>query len=361
MVSASSLQQELPVLAACKSEPCISVIMPFNPKMITKHELAASLRKAYKQVREELYRNHPWKKSDELLDKLQQVLNHLDYTTHKKSIALYVSPTVVQQYYLDIDVHEKVIVDTSFEIRDIVRNKKDEHEFLLLCVSGKQANIYVGNEENLRKIVSNDIKHVQRDLPQAVANFTDLDKVKETTLKKFLHYTDNGLPHIFKAHSCPLFVAGTTKTLGYFKQITKHQAHIAGFIHGNFDDVTEAELRKLMKLQLKNWNEIKEEYLLNRLKAAQDNRQLVTGIHDVWRQASRRYKQVLIVEEDFYCPAFVTENGKVIFNNNNEENKIIAKDAVDDAIEKVLQNGGNVEFIDTLKEHNHIALIGNHY
>jgi hypothetical protein len=357
MVSATTLQQELPVLTARKSQPCISVIIPFNPKMIKRQELAASLKKAYWQVKKELYKNYPRKKSDELLDKLQQAFNHLDYTTHRKSIAVYLSSTVEQQYYLDIEVREKILVDTSFEIRDIVRNKKDAHEFLLLNISSKQENIYVGNEENLRKIVSNEIKHVQRDLPGAVANLTDPDKTKETTLKKFLHYIDNGLPYIFKAHSCPLFVAGTTKTLGCFNQITKHQAHIAGFIHGNFDDATEAEFRKLMKLQLENWNAIKKEYLLNRLKAARDNRQLVTGIHNVWMQANRRYKQHLIVEENFYRPAFVTENGKTIFSNNSEQNEMIAKDAVDDVIEKVLQNGGDVEFVDNLEEYNHIALI----
>ena len=35
------------------------------------------------------------------------------------------------------------------------------------------------------------------------------------------------------------------------------------------------------------------------------------------------------------------------------------KDAVDDVIEKVLENGGDVEFVDTglLEDHHHIALL----
>jgi hypothetical protein len=357
MLNATTLEKEFPVLAAVKNQPCISVIIPFNPKMISKNDLAAALKNVYKQVKENLYNNYTDKASNELLDKLRQVIGNLDYTTHKKSIALYVSPVVEQVYYLDIDVHEKVIVDTSFEIRDIVHNKKDDHEFLLLSISSKHENIYVGNSINLRKIVSNNIEHVQRDLPGVVANFTDANKVKETRLKKFLHYIDNGLPLIFKAYSLPLFVAGTEKTLGYFRRITKHQAQIAGFINGNFDNVTEAELRKLFALQLRNWKLVKENYLRNRIKIAQNNLQLATGIHDVWIYANRRYKQLLIVEKDFYCPAFVTAKGETIFSKGNEQNEVIAKDAVDDVIEKVLQNGGDVEFIDDLKDYNRIALI----
>ena len=172
-----------------------------------------------------------------------------------------------------------------------------------------------------------------------------------------MHYIDNGLPLIFKVYSLPLFVAGTEKTLAYFKQITRHQAHIAGFIQGNFDDATESELQKLMQVQLTNWNAIKEQYLRNRLKTPGDNIQMVTGIHDVWMQANCRYKQLLIVEKDLYCRAFSTTNGETVFENHDDESKLIAKDAVDDIIEKVLQNGGDVEFVDDLKEYNRIALI----
>ena len=40
-------------------------------------------------------------------------------------------------------------------------------------------------------------------------------------------------------------------------------------------------------------------------------------------------------------------------------NSLFIKDAVDDVIEKVLENGGDVEFVDEglLKEYKHIALI----
>ena len=63
------------------------------------------------------------------------------------------------------------------------------------------------------------------------------------------------------------------------------------------------------------------------------------------------------MEKDFYCPAFVTEKGETIFSNSSETNKMVTKDAVDDIIEKVLENGGDVEFVEDLKEYNKIALI----
>ena len=121
--------------------------------------------------------------------------------------------------------------------------------------------------------------------------------------------------------------------------------------------LTESELLKALEPQLINWTLVREKYIVNRLKAAKDDLKLATGIHDVWMWAYRKHRQLLVVEKDFYCPAFVTGKGETIFSNGNKANKMITKDAVNDIIEKVLENGGDVEFVDDLKEYNRIALV----
>ena len=53
-------------------------------------------------------------------------------------------------------------------------------------------------------------------------------------------------------------------------------------------------------------------------------------------------------------------NGDIIYKVTEPYNKFsYIKDAVDDVMEKVLENGGDVEFVDTdvLKDYHHIALV----
>lgn len=349
-------KKELPALMNINCQPCVSVIMPFEPKMNSKMALAHSLKIAADKIKNELHINYAKNVANEVWEKLMNAINHLDYTTHKKSIAIYVSPEIEKIYYLDILVNEKVMVDSSFEIRDIVMNKQDKHEFLLLVISEKKEKIYYGNLNKLQLIVSNYAERIHRDLPEAVANFTDAETIKETDLKKFLHYVDNRLPHLLKYYPMPLFVFAAKKTMGYFKAITIHAQYITGFVHGNFDDATERELIEAIEPQLSNWNAVKEKHLMNYLRIAEDNLNLVSGIHDVWLNANRRHKQLLVVEKDFYCPAFVTEKGETVFCKSNIDSTVITKDAVDDIIERVLENGGNVEFVDALNKYDRIAL-----
>lgn len=351
-------KEELPVLTAVKCQPCVSVIMPFNPKMGSKTEIMHSLKIATDKVKHELYKNYKGEIADNVLKKMDDVIRHLDFRTHRKSIAIYISPLIQKVYYLNITVTEKIVVDSSFEIRDLVLNRKDNHEILIVVISAKKEKIFAGNDITIKQIVSNSSAHVKRDLPEPVANFSDFKKVKETRLKNFLRYIDNRLLSILKVYPLPVFIMATEKTLGYFKQITKHNQYITGYAHGNFEDASEHELLKALEPQLQNWSLVKQKNAVNKLSVAQNDFKLASGMQDVWKHANRKHGQLLVVEKDFNCPAFVGENGETVFCNDAQDDATIGtKDAVNDVIEKVLASGGDVEFVDELKDYNHIALI----
>jgi len=349
-------KEALPLLPSAKYQPCISVIMPFEPKMNSKVIIMQSLKTACNKIERELYNNYEKNMAYEALNKLKNTIESLDYSTHKKSIALYISSAIQKVYYLDIAVNEKIIVTNSFEIRDTILNKKIEQKFLLLTISEKSYRIFAGNGRKLQLIASNNGALIQSEQPEPVTNFTDAEATEEK-LKRFLDYIDKRLAQILKVYHLPLFVMSAQKTMGYFESITRHQQAITGFLHGNFDDATEKGLLKPIEPYFKNWQAVKEKDIVNRLEIAQNDGNLATGIHDVWIRANHPHKQLLVVEKDFYCPAFVTEKGETIFTNRNGINTIIANDAIDDIIEKVLQNGGDVEFVDELRNYNRIALI----
>ena len=113
------------VLNAPKYLPCISIIMPFEPKIGLKKELDYKLKMAKNKIEKELELNYPEDKFLPVLNKLNIMLDGLNYNTHKKSVAIFISPLIEKIYYLDIPVEEKIIIDDSFEIRDLIYSKKE--------------------------------------------------------------------------------------------------------------------------------------------------------------------------------------------------------------------------------------------
>ena len=105
---------------------------------------------------------------------------------------------------------------------------------------------------------------------------------------------------------------------------------------------------------------MKEKDLLNQLEDAAGKKKLAVGMRDVWREAMSDKGRLLVVEKNYIFAAQHGSSDEFIYKATEPYNKFsYIKDAVDDAIEKVLENGGDVEFVDegVLKDYHQIALV----
>ena len=125
---------------------------------------------------------------------------------------------------------------------------KQAFPFLVLIISGKKCKIYRREGESYHKLSHGpeSIEEVINDTPSRVANFTDPGTRKQVTINKFLKRIDGWLDTLIGSSAMPVFLLAPEKVAGHFKKITKHGKNIIGYIHGNYDDVTIAQLRDEM-------------------------------------------------------------------------------------------------------------------
>lgn len=351
------------VVAAVHYRPAVSVILPFEPKMGLKTELAHKLKIAADQVEKELKEHYPVEIALPVINKLKGIIKNLNFNTHKKSIAIYISPVFEKVLYLDIAVEEKIIVDESFEIRDLVYSKKQMHKYLVLVVSGKENRIFLGNSKDFVRIESNHPESVSayvNDVPERVSNFSDMSDRKDVIIEKFLLHVDKSLGIILNSYRFPLFVLGPERILGHFKKLTKHAGEIVEYVTGNYDDASPQNLGEVLKPYVADWNKVKQKDILNQLEQAAGKKKLAVGMKEVWQESMNHKGRLLVVEKNYI---YVAEHGsreEVIYQAKEPYNKYsYIRDAVDDVIEKVLETGGDVEFVDEglMADYNQIALV----
>ena len=358
------IQQEVNCFREAEENgPSISIILPFEPKMSEKNELEYRLQRVIVKVQREIKGKYSEKSVMYVLDKLQSIISKLDFSTYKKSIALFVSPQTEKIYYLDIDVEEKVIIDSAFEIRNLVNYKKDFHSFLLLVISAARSRIYMGSTQQFLRIssvASEQLNEIRNDIPNQLTNYAEPTRRKENMLDKFLREVDSSLDIILQAYSLPLFVMGTYRAAVHFKKITRHYDHIMGFISGNADEANEQIIRKAVTPYIVDWKKVKQEDLLHQLDKAKEMNKLATGIPDVLKEACSKKGRLLVVEHNYSCNTWKVKG----MQNNLLEKEVndtpfLIEDVVDDIIEKVLESGGDVEFVEDglLKSYMHIGLI----
>src|SRR3954469_6509256 len=184
--------------------PVVALFMPFEPKMVSKNEIVYKLQSLLNEAEQKLIRAFSISAAKPILERLKSVIKNLDYSTHKRSTAIYVSAEEEKLFYLDAPLEEKVIVDTTFNIRNVVESKKGLQQHLVLVLGNNISRVYFGKGMHLVSMLTNTRKKSQSDNISSSENFlTEID----SNLNIILNY----FPLL------PLFVVGDANILNRYK------------------------------------------------------------------------------------------------------------------------------------------------
>lgn len=332
-----------------KEQPRVTILLPFEPKMTSKGELDQGIKVVLTRAERQLLANHPADEALPILTRMRRLLNDLNYSTHKRSIVAFASPDVEKLIYLDIPLEEKVVVDEPFYVRDIADGKARNIEYLVLLLSARQSKMYLGNESGLRIIKSNTPQTVfayLNEVPERTANFSDPSDRREVMLEKFLRHMDDGLASILKAYPRPVFVFGDNRVTGHFANISRHTRHIVAFIRKDCIEETPRSLLAILQPYITQWDNVRQDSAVQLVGKAMDAGKLSCGLEEVRHTARCSNTRLLVIEKGF-------REGK------GPDTGFYVGDAIDDIILKVLEKGGDIEWVDKgrLDAYGHIALV----
>ena len=254
------------------------------------------------------------------------------------------------------------MVDEHFEIRDLVNSLYPADKYLLLVQSAENFKIFLGDLYHLMKIkvnIPDNIAAYKNDLAEKIEYFTDTVDRKEVMLDKFIHHIDKELENLLnKYRNLPVFIIGPERMNGHFKKYTHNEKSILEYIHGNYDDAKPHQLLNLLQPYLKDLKIIENSNLATKIEHAQNANKFSFGIEEVWRNVMAGKGKLLLVERNFSWPHNTTDTSGNLNRDIDGINDEFVKDAVDILIEKVLETGGEVKFVDTdlLSNFQHIGL-----
>lgn len=343
--------------------PALTLILPFEPKMTLKSELSDSLKMAAEKLELELRDKYPAEVSALVISKLRSIISDLNFSTHKKSVAIYVSPVYDKVIYLDIPVTTKICLDGSFQIRDLLESRVKLQEYLLLYLSSSEMRMYLGNEEKLVKIISDTPEpttlQLNRQRPKALHEIRQMG-VHDFRREKFLRHADVSLGIMLGAYNLPLIVAGKQPILDSFRMLSNHLGSVVEWIPLREDADHKEQVIQAILPVVSRWEMFHRKNLINKLEAAKGRHKLVFGIGNVWKEARHHMGGLLMVAMDFEKAIRGGADKGIVYMPAKPYNKHSPiKDVVDDVIKMVLENGGDVELIDgeMLKHYQHIVLV----
>jgi hypothetical protein len=157
---------------------------------------------------------------------------------------------------------------------------------------------------------------------------------------------DEGLSALLEAYPLPVIAIGPEKIVKYFEANTTHQGKTLEYGYINSEQLSPSELSDIIKPVVGDWQRIKMKYLQQQLDEVMNTNKLSTVIGNVWKAASEGKGRLLVVEENYRYAAQLLESEDGLYTSKEPYHKYShVRDAVDNIIVIVLENGGDVEFV----------------
>ncbi|MFM7727936.1 MAG: hypothetical protein ACKO7B_14640, partial [Flavobacteriales bacterium] len=205
--------------------------------------------------------------------------------------------------HLPFEVDEKVIVDDSFEVRDLLYAAQVHQEYLLVLISKNAVRTAYGRGIDMVPVrykgMPLNIQDVTNSHSLPGWDYLDTEAYDEKNHHNYLRFIDDVLAKAIQGNDLPVVLMGDTKSLGLYKAGTTIGDRIIGFVEGNFEHATVTEIYQRLEPMLKALDKKSEDKALTLLASALSKGDFCGGLVEVWRTAIEGRGRLLLVEKGY--------------------------------------------------------------
>lgn len=365
---------ELRDLIDTEGGPCISIILPManlspsrrhNPLVIRKAiDAAKSIvdkKVSSQQLRQEL---------NTRLDEQRREIGLTSPGDLNGGVGIFISQGFSTWVEFPFSVRKKIIVNDSFETRDLIYLQQFLSRYFVLAISKTTFRLFSATMDRLEEIEDGSFPVLHEDdyeyaSPSPGHSYgstlkpfeKDKGILSAMRLRSTLKKVDSLITRRLKADDDKVVIAGTRSMMTEFENISTLGDRIVGKVAGSFSKRNSSEFSHAC------WQTYAEHLTdeSKRLADQLDDRNIldvVYGVRNVWMETRRGKGRILFVERDYLKRAY----------RNGDESRIelypvkggtLVLDVVDDIIENVYRRGGRIVFVDEnlLSAYDHIALL----
>lgn len=365
-------KKEIEELLDEKGIPCISLVIPMHRLATYREADEEKVNKAITDTKAKLIKGYaPSALLDKMLNYLDMLSFQVDYTHSLDGLGIYVSQRYSKLVHFPFPVTGKLVISDSFDSRDLLYLQENVMDYYIFSISKKYLRLFKCYGEEISEIKNNDFpleyhEEFEYAKPSVGSSFTsnvlvgyekDKSFLREERLKEFLRTADNNLAKYIK-EDFPLVVAGDSKEVSDFMDITGYEKQVIGKVQGNYP--VKKDLVSHAWQQVQNYIKNKNEVLSTDITELLGKHKAVAGIENVWKAVQEGKGMRLIMEKDFEQSGYLSEDKSTFIQkkNKNEHHEYIPE-IVDILIKNVLDKKGSVTFVDngSIQKFNGIALL----
>ncbi|HVX00904.1 MAG TPA: hypothetical protein VHA52_10780, partial [Candidatus Babeliaceae bacterium] len=357
--------------------PSVSCYLPTSKSMPEKAQDSIALKNLITTVKKQLAEKANGQQFnlfnlDTTLDKLYE---SIDFSQASQGLALFASADCARVYLLPFSVPKLVSIDTTFNVRPLLRGLQDNARYWLLVLDEEPTRLFEGRGDRISEFVHNFQGEstdsnllgfpITEELPEddhiIAVGKGDLDgRYREDRKLLFFRRVDNALAKVLEKENLPLIIAGTEKNRARFKEVSRHKGNIIGEIEGDYVKNPIQDCIEKAHNVIKAYNAHLNQEYLNQIEDYTNKKQFVYGLQSVWKAAYDGRIKTLLIEEDYTRWGNIDMNSpEHVVLSDSDKKDVLVHDITELLIELVISKQGQVVFYspNTLSKYEHIAAL----
>jgi hypothetical protein len=338
----------------------VSLLAPLQRHRPGNPEDPLRLRHLAKSAHERLESELGASKSTAVLERLDDAIASLDLDDPSDAVVVFTTATETHVLKLPFPLPERLVIDEAFETRDLARGFLCHPPYRLLALAEKPARLLESDGSKLVEInaagfpIFIEGAHGET-LPSGA--YAPHSSRSDEQLREFFRHIDQALVRRARSAPLPVLLAGTERDLAFFDEVTGHGEWVIGRLAGSHAHTAPEVLAQLARPVVDAYLARRCATAIAELAEAVGTGRATVGIKPVWDRALAGRGRVLLVEDDFEYPARIVNHG--LEPAGDPEAPGVLDDAVDTLVETVLDQGGEVAFVESgaLGEHGPVAML----
>jgi hypothetical protein len=270
-----------PVKKVPRLFPSLGIAIPFQPTMSDQKSLLAGLCDIIERVEKRIKNRYSRHYSNNVVKRLKELLGNLNFTTHRKSIALLLSPNREKIFYLAFPVFPFVLLRKSVSLLDLIPAKQKEICFYLVVLTKSSIVFYQYRDGQVAKVYEQDY-----------TGFTSL----ASNWKESFQKASVNLQLLNRGQRRPVFVTGKKQAIHLFLNAYPFSEIIfKKFRPGapNTEQAIEALVSKMV-ITVARWQP---KFMLGQVRLAQQTGTLVADLENVLPLLSKSENGLLLIDK----------------------------------------------------------------
>lgn len=345
-------------LLATKSGPCLSVIVPTYTLSRDRMQNPEILRKALRKSKSALQRkSYAETEKEAMIHHLEEVAKQFDSVHATEGLGLFISPTRAELVSFPFPVKEKIIIDNTFETRDLLYLKQLMTPYFALVLTKNTIRLFSAEGDHFMEIndghfpmtYEEEYEYEKASLGTSFGYARkgfekDKGDMSKTRLATFMHDAGLHLDSYLTKSGAPLLVAGTKAHLGELMAQPALAKRVSAKVIGSFSDKNLHDLRRKSWISMTKFRKQAINQTITDFQEKNTMDHLARGIQEVWQAAHEGKGQLLLVEKDYRCPSYLRDGDPVLHLHPPKGKYTVVPDAVDEVLETVIEKGGKVLF-----------------